>query len=150
MSATKSRPILIILVLCISAVVAFTLFNRKSPSFDSLDEFSTAWNATPVKDRHRIVGWLLGTTPRRHTTYPLENCKLRGLTKEEVVAILGPTTVWEGGNVSIPAKEISYEIPYEVYYPLGSIEYAPLHLKQDDLHIEFDENGVVRKVDITS
>ena len=66
------------------------------------------------------------------------------------MAILGSTTVWEGGNVSIPAKEISYEIPYEVYYPLGSIEYAPLHLKKDDLHIEFDENGVVRKVDITS
>ena len=131
------------MLVSLGAILAFTLFSR-SPSFNSLDEFSIAWKATPKRDRHKVVGWLLGGTPLRGTTYSLADCKLRGLSKNEVFAILGPETV---DNSHTDRGE-------HIFYPIGSIEYDFLGVffggKRDVLYIELDDNGIVTKVRTTS
>ena len=134
MTATRRRLLLIIAVVSLGVILVLTLKSRRSPAFDSLDDFSVAWKATPIADRHELVGWLLGESPRRHTTYSLDNCRLRGLNKEEVFAILGSATDFDG----------------EVAYSIGSIEYDFLHIKADVLFIRFDADGIVTEVFITS
>ena len=85
---------------CASVLVAGDnpMVSRPRPSFDSLDEFATASNTNPIKDS----GTGSSTDNARNDAsqialaYPKENCKLRVLTKEEVMAIRGSTTVWDG------------------------------------------------------
>jgi len=126
------------------SLLVTSLLNRPA-QFKSLDDFSAAWKQTPEQDRHKLLAWLLGQPPARHTTYPAHQTKLFGLKQAQVEKLLGvdPSPITMNG-VTVN------------YYDVGSIEsdsvgfYIPGFGKWDSLEIQYDQDGNILKISTIS
>ena len=128
---------LLVLVSPIVVIVVIQERRRSIESFALIQEFSQTWKATPDEERYRLLKWLLGREPRRHDTYPVGESKLNGLTRDDVLKILGMPDV---------------DAESCIYYDVGSIEFdlGTIVPKRDDLCIEFDEDGNVAELRTSS
>ena len=109
------------------------------PSFGSLESFSKEWKNTAENDRHRLLKWILGKRPNRHTDY--YETRLHALTRDEINQVLGTDCS---------------EFDSTRYYQVGSIEFNVLDDwilywlfpvgKHDHLRLEFDDNDRVSVV----
>lgn len=89
-------------------------------NYDTIEEFSAAWENTQWDNRHKSLEWLLNTPITRHTDYPVEKSRIYGLTRSEIIALLG-----EPDSGDFQFHELQTE-PF-IRYTIGSIEWnSPL------------------------
>ncbi|MCC6683175.1 MAG: hypothetical protein IT445_19950 [Phycisphaeraceae bacterium] len=123
--------------------IAFISYHHyHSRHFSTLQQFSAQWLKTPEDDRHKLLEWLLGQPPARHTVYSLQQTRLAGLNHQQVEALPGAVPQFSADRM---------------YYSIGSIEMDPVgryvisgSAKRDVLQITFDQHGNVIKVETTS
>lgn len=132
------KPVtLAILALALIAGLTWQLRSPTPHEFGSLDEFSAVWLSTPEEKRYKLLPWLLGDTPARHTEYDIAKTQLTGLTRSEIHSYLG-----------------SEDEEGVIYYRVGTIEddfFGNLIVpKADALEIQFDDNDVVAGVNTVS
>lgn len=135
----KSKQLLLVLflpVLLIGLVAAIYFNTVDRYEYEDLHDFSVEWKSCPDEDRYKMVGWLLDAEPQRHTIYPVNQTRLDGLSRSEVIQYLGK------GNSD------------GTHYYLGTIEddflgnlFVP---KTDHLIIDYDANDIVSHVETIS